>query len=392
MLYHLIYPLHVYLSGLNIFRYITFRSFIAVVISLLFFLFFGKRFIAFMKKNSNRILRKLTPKGHRRKKGTPSMGGILIIMAVSCSILLTGNLQNPNVIMMLIALIGFGLIGFIDDVIKETQKDGKGIASRFKLTAQLVLGLIIAVYLYYFTPNSYIMGLKPSPDTLAVSAESAQTLLQNGKEALQYLGVSEITLPFMNNITIDLGWWYIPFVMLVIVGTSNAVNITDGLDGLAAGLALMIILALTAFAYFSGHSGITYYLKIPFMSRIGEMSVFLAALAGACIGFLWFNCHPAQIFMGDTGSLALGGLIGTAAVLLKIELLLPILGGVFVFEIISVIIQVFSYKTRKKRVFKMAPIHHHFEIKGLNENKIIIRMWIIGGICALIALASLKIR
>ena len=370
MLYHLIYPLYTYVSGLNLFRYITFRSAVAVMVTLAVFFLIGKPFIEWIRRKTRSPLRKLTPENHRQKTGTPSMGGLLIVSTVVFSVGIAGNFTNPNVILCLIALVGFSILGFIDDYIKETKEDGKGIASRVKLSGQLLLSFTIAVYLYYLPHNKYfIAGNFASP-----------------------LSPSAITFPFLSETSLELGWFYIPFAMFIIVGASNAVNITDGLDGLATVLAFLVFLSFTVITYLSGHQGIAEYLKIPFSPQVGELTVFLAALCGACMGFLWYNCHPAQIFMGDTGALSLGGIMGVVALLLKKEILLAVIGGVFVVETFSVIIQVFSYKWRRRRVFKMAPIHHHFEIKGLPESKVIIRFWIIGAILALIGVVSFKIR
>ena len=370
MLYHWLYPLKEHFFALNLFRYITFRSALAVVISLMIFILFGNRFIAFVQDKTLNIRRRLTPFSHKKKDGTPSMGGIFIIFSVLISVLFTGNFSNPNIILCLVALVGFGIIGFVDDYIKEAKRDGRGIAGRFKFFAQIFLSAAIACYLYYLPSNSFIIPLHPSID----------------------LKPSEITFPFFAHLTLDISYLYIPFAMLVIVGSSNAVNITDGLDGLAIGLSFFVLICFAVITYLSGHYKIAEYLKIPFSPQIGELTVFLAALCGACLGFLWFNAHPAQIFMGDTGSLSLGGLIGVATLLLKKELWLPIIGGVFVIETLSVIIQIGSFKWRKKRVFKMAPLHHHFELLGWHENKIITRFWILGAILALVGIASLKIR
>jgi len=297
------------------------------------------------------------------------MGGILILAAIIISTLLTGNLKNQNVLLCIITLIGFGLLGFLDDYIKDFFSKGKGISSRFKFFTQIVLATIIAVYLFYFNPNEYLLG-KNTPAVLAVTS---------------------IYIPFLNNVSVNIGLFYIPFAVFLIVGFSNAVNITDGLDGLAIGLTLFTVLAFTTIAYLSGHRQIAEYLKIPFSPQVGEITVFTGAIAGACLGFLWFNSHPAQIFMGDTGSLSLGGIIAVIALLLKNEIIFGVIGGVFVIETASVILQVLSFRLRGKRIFKMAPIHHHFEILGYPENKIILRMWIVGAVCALTGIASLKI-
>jgi phospho-N-acetylmuramoyl-pentapeptide-transferase len=370
MLYHLIYPLKEYINGLNLFRYITLRTAIAIITSLIIFWIFGKSFIEYIKLKTNQIVRKLTPEAHKKKVGTPSMGGVLIVIAIIVSTLISGNLTNPNVIVCLMATIGFGMLGFADDYIKDFRRDGKGISGWVKFGTQAAMGTLIAVYLYFFSPNDYYYSA----------------------DMLSTISITQIPIPFFSYVTIDLGIFYIPFAAFVIAGFSNAVNITDGLDGLSIGLVLFVILGFAGITYLSGHKVVAEYLKIPFIPRIGEISVFTGAIAGACLGFLWYNAHPAQIFMGDTGSLSLGSLIGVVALMLKSELLLVIIGGVFVMETLSVIIQVASYKIRGKRVFKMAPIHHHFELSGLHENKIIIRLWTMGAILALIGLASLKIR
>ena len=370
MLYHLIYPLHDYLSGLNIFRYITFRSALAALFCLLLFIFFGKSFIEIVKSKSKTIIRKLTPESHKKKMGTPSMGGIFIVGTVVLATIFASDLLNPNIILLLITLIGFALLGFTDDYIKEARKDGRGIASRVKLIGQIVLALSISCYLYFSPSNQYFLS---------------------GNVSIP-LSVSTITMPFFTEYTIDLGIFYIPFAMLIIISSSNAVNITDGLDGLAIVLSLLVFMTFFIITYMTGHQFIAEYLKIPFSPQVGEISVFLAALCGACLGFFWFNSHPAQIFMGDTGSLALGGIIAVVALILKKELLLPIIGGVFVMETLSVIIQVGYYKLHGRRIFRMAPIHHHFELKGWPENKVITRFWILGAILAIISLASFKIR
>jgi phospho-N-acetylmuramoyl-pentapeptide-transferase len=370
MFYHFIYPLHVYLSGLNLFRYITFRTAFAVMISLLVFVIFGKRFIVWISDKTGKSIRPDTPESHKKKKGTPSMGGILIVAASIASTLLCANLLNPNIVVCLLTLFGFALIGFFDDYLKEVKKDGKGVTSRFKFTAQTILATGIAFYLYYHNPNSYLIG-----NTFGVSMKA-----------------SEISIPFLSYSHFDLGWWYIPFAAFVIVASSNAVNMTDGLDGLAIGLTFFVVFSFTVLTYLSGHKGIAEYLKIPFVPHVGEIAVFTGALAGACLGFLWYNSHPAEIFMGDTGALSLGGVLGVIALLLKYEFLLAIIGGVFVAEALSVILQVASFKLRKKRIFKMAPLHHHFELLGWHENKVITRFWIAGAVLALIGIATLKIR
>lgn len=370
MLYHLLYPLHTHFSGLNIFRYITFRTALAVLISLAIFAFLGRPFIKFLAKWTGKTVRPDTPERHKKKVGTPSMGGLLIVGSVVVAVLITGNLTNPNVLLLLAAMVGYGVVGFFDDYLKEVKRDGKGVAARVKMAAQVILGVTLVSYIVFGNPNRYQFFGGP----------------------INELKVLEISLPFWTYSHLNLGWLYPPFAVFILVAASNAVNITDGLDGLAIGLTLFVVLAFTGIAYLSGHRNIADYLRIPYIAHIGEITVFTGALAGACLGFLLFNSHPAQVFMGDTGSLALGGVLGMLALLLKAEILLGIIGGVFVIETLSVIIQVFSFRTRGKRVFKMAPLHHHFELSGWHENKIIIRFWVAGAVLALFALATLKIR
>ena len=371
MLYHLIYPLHEYISGFNLFRYITIRSAAAIVVSLLVVLFCGVPFINFMKKEHKMVLRKLTPRGHKKKFGIPSMGGVLIVAAIVLGVLVSADLTNLNILFCLFSLVGFALIGFFDDYIKFIKKDGKGIASRLKLTMQIILALLVAVGLYYRGVSTEYMLL---------------TALE------KKVNITHIVFPFVSKYSLSLSWLYIPFASFVIVSFSNAVNITDGLDGLAVGLILLVVFSIMLFAYVSGHFFIADYLKIPFIMDSGELAVFGGAIVGACLGFLWFNAYPAQIFMGDTGSLALGGMIGVLSLILKIEIVILFIGGVFVIEAASVVLQVLSYKLTKKRIFKMAPLHHHFEMIGWHESKIVLRFWIVGIILALIGVAFLKVR
>jgi phospho-N-acetylmuramoyl-pentapeptide-transferase len=301
------------------------------------------------------------PENHSVKAGTPTMGGVIIIIASVLPTLLWADITNSYVIIGVITMLFLGMIGFIDDYLKLiSPKSKKGLIGRYKLIAQIIFGLLVGLYLY-FNP------LDPTNAT-------------------------KITIPFFKNVLPSLGLFFIPFVALVITGSSNAVNLTDGLDGLAIGTTLFPIMAFGALCYLSGHSEFSEYLNILYLPGIGELTVFAASIVGAGLGFLWFNTHPAEIFMGDTGSLALGGALGTIAVLSKNELLLIIVGGVFVAEALSVIIQVVSYKTRGKRVFKMAPLHHHFEKLGWPESKIVVRFWIIGAMLALVTLSTLKLR
>ena len=316
-------------------------------------------------------LRKLTPKSHQKKTGIPTMGGILIITTVFISVLICGKLNNEWVILSFLTLLGFGLLGFLDDFIKNAKKDGKGIGVKIKLFFQMILALSIVLYLYFKKGTPHYIHFP----------------FDNLKES-----ITLIVFPFFSLVNVDLKQLYIPFAVFIIIAFSNAVNFTDGLDGLAIGLTLLVMLSVMGFAYLTGNGVFASYLKIPFIENAGEITVFAGALVGACLGFLWFNAHPAQIFMGDTGSLALGSVIGILSLILKIELLIPIIGGVFVLEALSVLLQILFYKLFKKRIFKMAPLHHHFEMMGWSESKIIFRFWIVGAIFALIGFASLKIR
>jgi len=298
---------------------------------------------------------------HQSKAGTPTMGGLLIIGSVSASTLLWANLSNRLVLITLFCMLWLGAVGFLDDYIKMRKKRSLGLTAKLKFLAQIALGLALGVYLY-FEPVNLEYGTK-------------------------------VAILFFKNIYLPLGMLYIVFVVLIIVGASNAVNLTDGLDGLAAGSVIMAALAYTGMAYLVGRADFTRYLFITHVVGAGELTIFLAAVAGAGLGFLWYNAHPAEVFMGDTGALALGGALGTVAILIKQELLLVIVGGLFVLEAASVIIQVLSYKLRGgKRVFKMAPLHHHFELTGWSETKVTVRFWILAAIFALLSLATLKVR
>ena len=358
MLFHLLYPLHTTYSFLNVFKYITFRTIYATLTALIISFFLGPWFIRKVSSlDIGQQIREDGPSSHFTKHGTPTMGGALILFAMLLSTLLWGNLTNPYVWMALLSTIGFGIIGLIDDYEKLTKGNSIGLKAKYKIGGQVLIGSLIGFFLYYY----------PYFDT--------------------YLSV-----PFFKGINPDLGIFFIPFVIIVIVGTSNAVNLTDGLDGLAIGPVTIAGAAYLLFSYFAGHVKIADYLQISYVVDSGELSVFCGAMVGASIGFLWYNAYPAQIFMGDVGSLALGGALGTVAVVTKQEILLAIVGGIFVIETLSVIFQVGSYKLRRKRIFRMAPIHHHFELKGWAEPKIIVRFWIIAVILALFAISTLKLR
>lgn len=360
MFYHFILPLQEYISFLRLFQYITFRSAYAALTALLIVLVFGGLVIRWLTHlRFKEEIRTLGPQTHQKKAGTPTMGGVLILGAVLISMLLWGNFTNLYVILLISITVLLGVLGFVDDYIKSILKKKDGIPARLKFLMQCVFGLLIALGIYFFPSN----------------AKEATTLY----------------VPFVNKAVADLSWAWILFAMLVIVGSSNAVNLTDGLDGLAIGTVTIVVSVLAVMAYLAGHQPIAQYLRIPYVPQAAELTVFLSALGGAGLGFLWFNSNPASVFMGDTGSLALGGIIGTVAIMIKKEFFLVIVGGIFVIEALSVMIQVASYKLRKKRVFKMAPIHHHFELSGWPEQKVVVRMWIIGIILAILGLSSLKI-
>ncbi|MBN1826027.1 MAG: phospho-N-acetylmuramoyl-pentapeptide-transferase [Candidatus Eisenbacteria bacterium] len=361
MLYLLLYPLRDVYSFLNVFRYITFRSAYAAVSALLLCFLLGPWVIRrlrarqFVETGSD-----LTPDTHRAKRGTPTMGGILILFAILLPTLLWADLTNRYVQLALLSTVWLGAIGLLDDYLKSVRKLPKGLVGRYKLAGQIGLGVFLGVMLVHFAPE---------PEWATKTA-----------------------LPFLKDRTIDFRWFYVPFVVFVLTGSSNAVNLTDGLDGLAIGLTALAAFTFGVMAYVAGHAQFAGYLNIPFLKGVGELTVFCGSLAGAALGFLWWNTHPAQIFMGDTGSLALGGLLAVIAVFIKMEFLLALVGGVFVLEVLSVIIQVTSFRLRGKRVFRMAPLHHHFELMKWPEQKVVVRFWIIGILFALLSLSTLKLR
>ena len=361
MLYHLLYPLHEYFSVLNVFRYITFRAAYSTVTALFIAFILGPWFIRMLRRrNVCDQIREDVPDTHESKRGTPTMGGLLILAAIIIPSLLWCNLANRYVQITLATTVWMGLIGFLDDYLSVVKRKRKGLVGRYKLAGQLVFGLGLGFFLYYFP-------IRDDVGTLT-------------------------SIPFMKGLFINFGPFYIPLVMLVLTATSNAVNLTDGMDGLAIGLGAFCFLAFAGLAYLAGHSVFSDYLNIMYLEGAGELSIYCMAVVGASLGFLWYNAHPAQVFMGDTGSLALGGALGVVAVLIKRELLLLLIGGVFVAEALSVIIQVVSFKLRGKRVFKMAPLHHHFELSGWSESKIVVRMWIIATLLILMSLSTLKLQ
>lgn len=358
MLYHFLYPLTGEFGLFNVFRYITFRSFGAAMTALLLSLLLGPRFIDWLKSlQMGQVVRTDGPQTHLKKSGTPTMGGVLILFSMVVSLLFWADLSSPGLWIVIFVTVAYGVIGWVDDYRKVVRKNPKGLSARQKLFFQsLVAGLAAWLFLRYTPTNS------------------------------------DLYLPFFKHFALNLGWFYIPFAICVIVGASNAVNLTDGLDGLAIGPVITTAATFLALAYVAGHVKIAEYLEIPYIAGAGELAVYAAAMAAAGLGFLWFNSHPAQVFMGDVGSLSLGGGIGALAVVTKNEILLLVVGGVFVMEAVSVMIQVASFKTRGKRVFRMAPLHHHFELKGWPEPKVIVRFWIISILLAITALSTLKLR
>ncbi|MDA3849897.1 MAG: phospho-N-acetylmuramoyl-pentapeptide-transferase [Spirochaetaceae bacterium] len=359
MFKELFYPLVKYVSFFNVFQYITFRAAYAAVTALLISFLMGPRVIRRLTQlKLGQEIRHDGPQTHLSKAGTPTMGGVLIIFSVVISVLLWQDLREPYVWILLSAVVGFGGLGFLDDYLKISRKNSDGLRSGVKFWGQILISLGIMLLIYYFR-NEH---------------------------------TTQLYIPFLKNPLLDMSWGFIPFGVIYIVGFSNAVNLTDGLDGLASGLVLIVCLAFALLAYASGHSVFAEYLQIPYISGGGEMTVLILALLGAVVGFLWFNCHPAEVMMGDTGSLMIGGVLGVLALILKKELLLIIIGGVFVIETVSVVIQVLWYKRTKKRVFKMAPLHHHFEMLGWAESKVVTRFWILGGMFAILGLSTLKIQ
>ncbi len=360
MLYNLLYPLHETFSYLNIFRYITFRSIYAVVTALAFTLIIGPLFINWLKaRQIGEKIRSDGPASHHAKAGTPTMGGLLIITALVMPTLLWADLANSYIWIALLSVFLFGLIGLYDDY-EKLHGEKHGVSGRTKLMWQFSAALLV-VGLVYFVQSTDV-------------------------------GITKVHIPFFKDLSPDLGFFYFPFAMLVIVGTSNAVNLTDGLDGLATVPIIVAFAAFVAICYVSGNSIFADYLKIPRIAELSELTIFCAAVVGASIGFLWYNCHPAEIFMGNVGSTALGGALGCVAIMAKQEILLLLIGGIFVVEALSVIIQVGWYKSTGKRFFRMAPLHHHFEQIGWPESKVIVRFWIVALVLALLSISTLKIR
>lgn len=359
MLYHLLFPLHTTISGLNVFRYITFRSIAGAVTAFIIVLILGQVFIRLMRYYQiGQVVRDDGPATHLAKQGVPTMGGLLILTAITIGTLLWARLDNSLVWLGLFVTLFYGSIGAIDDLRKIKKNNSKGLSARWKLILQVLGASVVGMFIF----------LHPGFD-------------------------GHLSLPFLKNIRPDLGWFYVVFAIIVIVGASNAVNLTDGLDGLAAGPTVVTAAVYLVFSYLAGHVVLAEYLQIPYVAGSGELAIFCATIFGACLGFLWFNAYPAQMFMGDVGSLAIGGALGSIAIIIKQEFLLAIVGGVFVMEALSVIMQVGYFKmTNGKRIFLMAPFHHHFEKKGWHEPKVVVRFWIVSIILGLVAIATLKLR
>lgn len=349
-----------YQEGFRVFQYLTFRSILAALTALCIALLLGPWMIRKLSSRQiGQVVRDDGPQSHFSKAGTPTMGGALILTAIGISTLLWGNLSNPYIWIVLLGTLGFGAIGWLDDYLKLHRKNSKGLIGRWKYLAQSILALGIALWLYFLakTPTE-----------------------------------TQLVIPFLKNANIQLGLFYVVFTYFVVTGSSNAVNLTDGLDGLAILPTVMVAGALAIFAYLSGNVEFAKYLAIPYISGSGEVAVFCATLVGAGLGFLWFNTYPAQVFMGDIGALGLGAALGVIAIIVRQELVLMIMGGIFVMETLSVIIQVILFKLTGKRIFRMAPIHHHFELKGWPEPRVIVRFWIITFVLVLCGLATLKLR
>ena len=361
MLYHLLYPLHEVVGAFNVFRYITVRTALAAMTALILSLGLGRLLIEKLRTlQIGQHIREEGPRSHYSKKGTPTMGGILIILAVVIPTVLWADLRNVFVWIALGSMMAYGGIGFYDDYMKITKRRNLGLSARAKFGFQILVAAIIGIILV--------------------------------RLAQLDLFTTKLSLPFIKEWTPDLGWFYVAFIVLVVVASANAVNLTDGLDGLAIGSALIAAATFALLSYVVGNAVAASYLGIINVKGTGELTIFCGSLVGASLGFLWYNCNPAEVFMGDVGSMALGGAIGTVAVLTKQEFLLVLVGGLFVLETLSVIIQVISFRTTGKRVFRMAPLHHHFELSGWPEPKVIIRFWILAILFALLSLSTLKLR
>jgi phospho-N-acetylmuramoyl-pentapeptide-transferase len=369
MLGDFLYQFKDFFFGFNLFRYITVRAALAAITALLFSLIIGPKIIQILKlRQIGEEIRSDGPQSHLKKAGTPTMGGMIMLAGIILGVLLWAKLNNFYIQLIFISTIWMGIVGFLDDYLKVIKKIKKGLVGRYKMVGQIMLGLFVGGMIY-FNPEYILDGIN-----------------------------SNTSMPFFKNLEINFSWLYIPVVMFVITGTSNAVNLSDGLDGLAAGLIAIAMLAFAGMSYVTGNVNFSDYLNIIYLPGSGELTVYCLAVVGAAMGFLWYNSYPAEVFMGDTGALALGSTLGTISVLLKKEILLILIGGVFVAETLSVIIQTSYFRYTKKkygsgrRVFKMAPLHHHFELKGWHESKVVTRLWIVGILLALLTLTTFKVR
>ncbi len=423
MLYYLFTYLRdtFHLTGAGVFNYITFRVAMAIIMSLVISMLMGKRLIAFLqRKQIGETVRDLGLQGEAQKRGTPTMGGLIIIAAILIPTLLFARVLNVYIVLMLVSTIWLGLVGFLDDYIKVFKKNKEGLAGRFKVMGQVGLGIIIGVTMYY---NNHVVisrevtdggnGLRSAAEKLEPGQFTRKE--DNGKVAA-YVNVrtATTTIPFVKGhefryekiaeifgekyVEVTTPIIYILFVIFLIVAVSNGANITDGIDGLATGVSAIIGVCLGVFAYVSGNYLFAGYLNIMNIPNLGELSIFIGAFVGACVGFLWYNAYPAQVFMGDTGSLALGGIIASLAIIVRKEFLIPIICGIFFIELVSVMLQVWYFKRTKKkygegrRIFKMAPLHHHYQKLGYHESKIVARMWIIGILLAIMSIVTLKLQ
>ena len=423
MLYYLFTYLRdtFHLTGAGVFNYITFRVAMAIIMSLVISMLLGKRLIAYLqKKQIGETVRDLGLQGEAQKRGTPTMGGLIIIAAILIPTLLFARVLNVYIVLMLVSTVWLGMVGFIDDYIKVFKKNKEGLAGRFKVMGQVGLGIIVGVTMYY---NNHVVisrevtdgsnGLHSAAEKLEAGRFTRKD--DNGKMAT-YVNVrtATTTIPFVKShefryekiakifgeqyVSVTTPIIYILFVIFIIVAVSNGANITDGIDGLATGVSAIIGVCLGVFAYVSGNYLFAGYLNIMDIPNLGELSIFIGAFVGACVGFLWYNAYPAQVFMGDTGSLALGGIIASLAIIVRKELLIPIICGIFFIELVSVMLQVWYFKRTKKkygegrRIFKMAPLHHHYQKLGYHESKIVARMWIIGILLAIMSIVTLKLQ
>ena len=423
MLYYLFTYLrdNFHLAGAGVFNFITFRAAMAIILSLVISMVFGKRLIAFLQyKQIGEVVRDLGLAGEAQKKGTPTMGGLIIISAILIPTLLFARILNVYIVLMLVSTVWLGLVGFLDDYIKVFKKNKDGLAGKFKVMGQIGLGIIVGVTMYYnnhVVISRQVTGGHSGVFNAAEKLEAGKFVRkdENGKEQTYVMvRTATTTIPFVKDhelryekiaevfgkqyVDITTPIIYVLFVIFIIVAVSNGANITDGVDGLATGTSAIIGVCLGVFAYVSGNYLFAGYLNIMDIPNLGELSIFIGAFVGACVGFLWYNAYPAQVFMGDTGSLALGGIIASLAIIVRKELLIPIICGIFLVELVSVMLQVWYFKRTKKkygegrRIFKMAPLHHHYQKLGYHEAKIVTRFWIIGILLAIMSIVTLKLQ